>query len=601
MNNTFKHPYFEIRGQEVKSPKKINAYLEFLLAVKFRDYEKLKVLKKNIDISHLYVSIDFFSNYCEDKKKAHIFDLAVEEEVSDELLMILQPENASTQQIMQSFMVLLETSREEDDFKKIIATLLKKIKINDLIGIDSNYRPKYFVKKPSSRLSLLHFACQEGNRVAMKVLLENGADPSLKGFKDGSMTYPVNSVYSYYKRKGVHHIHFECLTLLLQHNADLNLRTTPSHKSLFSLVIEKSSIPMLRKVLELRTPSSINEWSAIKKKSASLYAFFAKKKIDLSKHKMLQNIFKYEKRVIWFSGDSKQINCDRFFQYNSLKDALTRRYGVSSSNFTKKFEKLIFARSSEKVYINLNVFLYLDLLKMCFLEKEKPNFSDFVETFLNTSDENILLFGRNLNHSHLVTISKILDLYHVDFHIKDLLGFKNDQFNRTEIKDMVEMFKKHPKVLGEHLQLLDFKDKNSFNKIHDQFVIKIECMSQENFDLKQEASFPSLAKIHDEILPSGYQIKVAQKNHDLISWGSLLGHCVGNGSYADDILEKNCCIISLFKDNTVKYCVEIDPNNKTIEQIQGKSGTFPEPIALKEFQDVLKSKNIIKKSFNYRE
>jgi len=236
---------------------------------------------------------------------------------------------------------------------------------------------------------------------------------------------------------------------------------------------------------------------------------------------------------------------------------------------------------------------------MCFLEKEKPNFSDFVETFLNTSDENILLFGSHLYHSHLITISKILSLYHVDFHIKDLLCFKHEEFNRTSIKDMVEMFKKHPKVLGEHLQSLDFQDKNSFNKIHDQFVIEIECMSQENFDLKQEVNFPSLAKIHDAELPSGYQIKVAQKNHDLISWGSLLGHCVGNGSYAEDILEKNCCIISLFKDNAVKYCVEIDPKNKTIEQIQGKSNTTPEPIALKEFQDVLKSKNIIKKSFDY--
>lgn len=599
MTNSYKTPYFEVRGPDAKNPKKINTYHEFLFALKFEDEEKIKKLSSEVDVSKIFVARDFFCRSLDDLEKIPLFDAAIENEISKNVLLYLKPKSPSIDQLLKSLMILLENScDDEKSFETVFDSILNKIKINELIPMSSIYQPRFFVKNPEAKLSLLHLVSSECNLSAIKVLLSKGANPNLKGIIDRKTIYPAELVFNYWQRYNLESVRFSCLDFLIDSGADLNLKNG-YNMSLFSKIIDKCQIPTIRKILSKQTPKSVADWQCLKRKSNPLYTFFTKNKIDLSKHKMLQNIFKHEKRLIWFSGDSSQVSCDRFFQHNSLKDALTRRYGISSSQFTKRFESLLFQRSEARVSINLGVFAYLDFLSLCFLKREKPNFSDFVETFLAAPIESIYTFSRNVNQNKSKLLFKILSLYNVDFHIKEILSFKNGDFRGTDLKDTIEMFNNHTKHLTEHLKSLDFERKNSFEKIHDEFVLKIECLEQGDFSLKQEENFPELNKLKTMKIGNEFDIEIAQNNYDLIRWGTLMGHCVGNGTYGQDILEKECIIFALVKNNVPMYCVEVDPGKRSIEQIQGKSKTTPSKEIVDDLVSKVKKLGLMKKNYTF--
>ena len=599
MTNTYKTPYFEVRGPDAKNPKKINTYHEFLFALKFEDEEKIKKLSSEVDVSKIFVAKDFFCRSLDDFDKVPLFDAAIDHELSKNVLLYLKPKSPSIEQLLKSLMILLEDFCDtEKSFENIFDSILNKITVNELIPVSSLYQPRFFVKNPEAKISLLHLVAKECNSTAIKVLLSKGADPNLKGILNKKTVYPAELVFEHWRRHCVELNRLSCLEMLIDAGADLNLRNG-SNISIFSKVIEKSQIPTIRKILAKQTPKSVADWQCLKRKSSPLYTFFTKNKIDLSKHKMLQNIFKHEKRLIWFSGDSSKVNCDRFFQHNSLKEALSRRYGISSSQFTKRFESLLFQRSEAKVNINLGVFAYLDFLSLCFLKRDKPNFSDFIETFLSAPIESIYTFSRNTNANKNKVLFKILSLYNVDFHIKEILSFKNGDFRGTDLKDTIEMFNNHTNHLTEHLKSLDFERKNSLEKIHDEFVLKIECLEQGDFPLKQEENFPELNKLKTIKIGNEFDIEIAQTNYDLIRWGTLMGHCVGNGSYGEDILEKQCIIFALVKDKVPMYCVEVNPEKRDIEQIQGKSKTTPPKEVLVDLISKVKKIGLMKKDYTF--
>lgn len=69
------------------------------------------------------------------------------------------------------------------------------------------------------------------------------------------------------------------------------------------------------------------------------------------------------------------------------------------------------------------------------------------------------------------------------------------------------------------------------------------------------------------------RIELPQNTHTLIDWGNALSHCVG--SYGSMAAQKYCEIVGVFKNNEIKYCLEL--RGRRIVQFKGKHNCFPEP------------------------
>ena len=141
------------------------------------------------------------------------------------------------------------------------------------------------------------------------------------------------------------------------------------------------------------------------------------------------------------------------------------------------------------------------------------------------------------------------------------------QFKILRRKDSLEHIPKKPKNL---------------NELHDKLTLICRLVNSKDFVLPQE----EIRKLQNEKVYN-YRIDVPTSNQNLIEIGTYLDICVGDGYYADSILDGDIFILSLKQDNKYAICVEVRSNNYKIEQIKGKyNESVPDKIT-KRLQKVL--------------
>lgn len=136
-----------------------------------------------------------------------------------------------------------------------------------------------------------------------------------------------------------------------------------------------------------------------------------------------------------------------------------------------------------------------------------------------------------------------------------------------------------------HRNVLDYLPRKLKNlaQLHDHLAIILARENQKDFPLPQEDLILALngVKFKD------FEIKVPQKNHDLIEIGIQMNICVGSGLYGEKINEANSQIFTLSSENELEYCIEIDPHTKEVVQAKGHFNEVMPRALIEELQSFL--------------
>ncbi len=316
-------------------------------------------------------------------------------------------------------------------------------------------------------------------------------------------------------------------------------------------------------------------------------------KIDVKDYPFLKALSAYEKKKIQTSlffdfqdaTEEVVLEISSFFCHESLKKALKERFGVSSPNVTSFVQEKLFEIEEDKILLNLNYYLAVDVLAHCFLKQEKPNHNAFIKLLEN----------------HKV-LSILAPLYNYRLQIQSFLNknFTEDQkvvlLEQSNLydepEDTLAMFFNHDDFFVKYLENKSFKDKDSFKKCHDLMSKEMAKLKSKNFVINQEKFFPKIANLKS--VNKEYGFVNPSSHHDLVEWGQTLGHCIGSRHYAEAASMGRTLLMGIEKAGEIKYTLEI--KNKALVQIQGKSGTRPMNSLLTQIKERLEEQGLLEKS-----
>lgn len=258
---------------------------------------------------------------------------------------------------------------------------------------------------------------------------------------------------------------------------------------------------------------------------------------------------------------------ESFFQEHSLKDALIKHFKIASPKINDFINKELIHEENNNWIINLNYYLILDMLKAIFLEQEKPNYDGFLKTMSNNR-----------------AIAILAPYYNIREQIK---SFLNDNFSESqkvscllnsqidcELIDVVNMYVVHSEHMKEALKKVSWVNKDNIKKCHDIFSAENSKIEQKNFSLKQETHY-NISNLINEKMSNGEYFVSPNNFHELIQWGTLLGHCIGSLHYSKKAANGDSLLLGVFnKKDQIKYTLEI--SQKKLIQIQGIAGTKPD-------------------------
>lgn len=274
-----------------------------------------------------------------------------------------------------------------------------------------------------------------------------------------------------------------------------------------------------------------------------------------------------------------------FFKHSSLKEALKKYMGISSANITSFINDHMFTETEEAIELNLNYYLIVDVLATLFLHLEKPNPDDFLKAL---SQRKILatlapLYNRKLQ------LKKFLD---ENFSEEKRLEVLENSSYRDQVGDLLSMYLQNDSYFKEFLVKKSFKEISSLAKCHDLLASQMSKITEKNFSLLQEIHYPKLKELQDKVLVDDYYLVVPQTHHDLITWGNILGHCIGSRHYAEAASKGHSILLGIANKNRLQYTLEI--NNKFITQIQGQSRSYPARKVESKLREELKQAGLIK-------
>ena len=481
---------------------------------------------------------------------------------------------------MRSLRLVLNAIKKSDDSGvRAIKKHVNRENVNNHIVINV---PDFFGKE-TIQLTLLIQACENFRLNSVKALLELGADPNQPGFSSdrGIHLYPAIAGGGYQ----------EILKLLVKFGADLNKRPSDDISIWHRFFVTKE-------IIELVQPKSLDD----------IFYVFSTHDLKIkpeyfSGHPLISDIIKFNKipasRISDFEENSLSSSHDSFFKHTSLTAALKERYGISSPRLTNLANKFLFLKN--KTYLTLDGrFLDLaDFAKKIYLDRETPNYSDFLDFLERSEPENFI----NYNEQSRDAIPKFL-LSFSDAQIKKWIfskklitkypaSIKNTKYSKqtSQLYDAAEMFSNHPEKFLECFKTKSPGEIDTLKKVHDLLNEESENFDQEDFNLNQEKHFKNLELVKNLNLTPEYGIKVAETNHELVNWGTAMGHCVGNAGYAQEAVRGHCIIVAITYKNKPKYCVEI--SDKSIIQVQGKSNSKPPKIVMDQFKKEFKQVGLL--------
>lgn len=235
-------------------------------------------------------------------------------------------------------------------------------------------------------------------------------------------------------------------------------------------------------------------------------------------------------------------------------------FGINQKRFRKIIQKNLTRECKGEVLLNEELWLFFKALGTFIPNQDKKY--QFLRD-INLSDFNpglapalfFLLQKEEYPSISMKNKKKILNLF-----------FKNNDYSETLNQSIPLIIQ----ALGRQIYKID-----SFL-----YLKNLDKLSRDNSELKlrlaldknQNISFPSQTKFfqlnHQEI--KNYVIKVPKFNHELIHMGTDLHLCVGNGFYAEKIMNNQSNIIFLEKDKYPVIVLEIKQTEGSIQILQGR-------------------------------
>jgi hypothetical protein len=221
-------------------------------------------------------------------------------------------------------------------------------------------------------------------------------------------------------------------------------------------------------------------------------------------------------------------------------------------------EKILSVVKNKRVKKKLEEFTFINDNKEISLSSWIATY--FCKNFYKDVDEQLLLplikeYKTNANYlrnyfefmSHIVSAKKAIKL-------ADSLSL--------DIRNMKHLFEKI-KNHNEGFKVPKFKTLKDLHIILEKESSKVE---QKDFRLNQGLDSIDGAKINDRLV-----IGIPKTSHDLITVGSVLKHCVGNGRYSNHVYEGSIKLVTLSEEDKLLSCIQY--SNGHIEQNKGHYNT----------------------------
>lgn len=256
---------------------------------------------------------------------------------------------------------------------------------------------------------------------------------------------------------------------------------------------------------------------------------------------------------------------ESFFAEKTLKESLKKQYNCHSPQLIEAVRELLFCEKNHQ--FRLDMFLALDVMSDIFLQCAESALPEFLQAVKTANIRTVLIFM----YPRKPQIKQLMDTFPAAQRLAILLN--SSGYKQTA--DMLEMYTRNPAYFNEVLENTSLNDKNSFRKLHDLFARHNRKLAQDNFELKQEAHFPSIKKIEEADLEGEFKLVAPECYYTLVDWGAKLGHCIGGVGYAQRAKSGQCLLLGLAdpKTDEIKYTMEIV--GKRINQLQGYSGSAP--------------------------
>jgi hypothetical protein len=314
--------------------------------------------------------------------------------------------------------------------------------------------------------------------------------------------------------------------------------------------------------------------------------------IPTDKYPLLRGYEKSKGKVIktsfFFSiedvDETTEQEIEGFFKHTSLKEALKKYMGISSSKITSYINQTMFSETPESIELNLNYYLIIDILSTVFLRQPKPNPDDFLKAL----SQRKLIAMLSCLYNKKLQLQKFLN---DNFSEEKKLELLQNSSRNDQVSDLLGMYMQDDSYFKEFLSKKNFKEISSLAKCHDLLAAQMSKITQKNFALKQETHYPVLKQLDNKILIDDYYLIVPQTHHDLITWGNILGHCIGAKHYAEAAYKGQSVLLGIANKNRLQYTLEI--NQKFITQIQGQSRSYPSKKVEAKLREELKNRGLI--------
>jgi len=151
------------------------------------------------------------------------------------------------------------------------------------------------------------------------------------------------------------------------------------------------------------------------------------------------------------------------------------------------------------------------------------------------------------------------------------------------VRDTVKFYSEHPCEIPRNLKPCWHDLHNYIYRQHQKRIRPVEEFKYED----------KILGIHGAC-EDNLSIRLPQNSHDLIDWGNELSHCVG--SYGSMVAQKRCTIFGVFKEEKIKYCLQV--TGRKVVQFRGKHNCSPEKEDSEKVIRVLKERGLVDVSEN---
>lgn len=304
---------------------------------------------------------------------------------------------------------------------------------------------------------------------------------------------------------------------------------------------------------------------------------FIDNNVDLTNtdYPMLRDYAKAKKKPIKTShsfnmNDLDEALCEeihQFLSHKSLKDALRESLEISSPQICDFINTNMFKETETQIELNLIYYLIADTTAQIFIRQEKPNPDGFLRVLAQRPVFAMLapLYNRRLQ------LQKFLN---DNFSEEKKIEVLENSTRKDEVTDLLNMYMQDDQFFKTYLEGQNFRQLSSLRHCHDLIAAQLQKLKTVNFQLKQETHWPAIKELHNKVIYKDFYLVVPDSHHDLITWGNILGHCIGGRHYAEQAYKGQSLLLGVADKSRLRFTMEI--RNKHIAQIQGVSRSAPD-------------------------